>query len=539
MKNLRIHLSIPAFLILLFICIHPQLSSAQLKGTFHFDTSRINNWPNIHSFTYGRYGDYILMLGGRRDGLHAQESGFELKNNNSYLYLWNIITDSIIPYEPDSLQAVLYDFLNASNSNFCQDDKYLYIMGGYGESYFGNFITFPLFVRIDLENCIQSILSKRDITRSIRYIQNETFAVAGAQLRIYNSKFYLVGGHQFTGKYSAKNHSMNQAYTDALRIFSIGESADSLKYTLISSTLNDEIFHRRDYNLNPVIDPNGVIQLMVCSGVFQYNVNRAFLNTALISESGYEEIFNFEQKYANYHCGRVSLYDSLHNEMHQLFFGGMSEFYRDSVMEISHDAYVPFVKSVSEIYRNSNNQWEELLFPDELPGYLGTNAEFLINPKLHTIYENIIDIKSLQSDTNYLGCLFGGIYNPDTLRNPWQNDKAYLTKSNPYQIKVYFIPDQSVDNDDAPVDLASEIFFIPNPVNDQLRIKLPESIFSNTIKISIEDTQGRLLHQLNTTAINEHELIINTSSLKSNHYVLHFLIDEKLSVRKTLIVLGR
>jgi len=69
---------------------------------------------------------------------------------------------------------------------------------------------------------------------------------------------------------------------------------------------------------------------MVFSGVFQYNINRPFLNTAIIDRTNFEERFDFEHKLASYTCSRLGLYDSIKNEFHLLFFGGMADYFRDS-----------------------------------------------------------------------------------------------------------------------------------------------------------------------------------------------------------------
>ncbi len=38
----------------------------QLQGTFHIETLKLENWPLIHSFSYAKYHQYVIMLGGRR-----------------------------------------------------------------------------------------------------------------------------------------------------------------------------------------------------------------------------------------------------------------------------------------------------------------------------------------------------------------------------------------------------------------------------------------------------------------------------------------
>ncbi len=510
---------------------------SQVAGRFLFDTIKLKNWPLIHSFAFGKYGEYVLMLGGRTDGIHEKESGFENTKSNSNIYLWNTLNDSIIQYKPDSLNAELTDYLNAANANFIQDSQSLYIMGGYGQSKSGIYKTYPLFLKINFKDCIERILLNKDISPTIKYIVSDQFAVAGAQLRIMDSLFYLVGGHKFDGKYSVDDHSITQKYTDALRIIKFFESGDTLQYALIKEITNDAVFHRRDYNVNPIIDRNGEIKLMVLSGVFQYNVARAFLNTALIQNQNYEEIFDFEHKYAAYNCARIGMFDHTKNEMHQLFFGGMAEYYRDSINAISRDGYVPFVKSVSSITRKNDGSFLEYLYPEELPGYFGTNSEFLLNPEIKIIYEDIIDLNSIQNDTTCIGTIFGGIYNPSEYRNPWQIDSAHLTKSNPYHLKVYFIKDKTTaskkieDHEDT-----TEVVLIPNPANKQFRLIFSKELTINSLDLWIQDTQGRMIKTFRFKELSNNELTLSTKDLVPQNYSLYLSMNGNRPLKKQLII---
>lgn len=48
----------------------------------------------------------------------------------------------------------------------------------------------------------------------------------------------------------------------------------------------------------------------------------------------------------------------------------MAEYYRDSINQISRDAFVPFVKSISAVTRKADGRFEEYLFKEQLPGFL-------------------------------------------------------------------------------------------------------------------------------------------------------------------------
>lgn len=523
-----------SFIILL---VSTQLRS-QVSGHFVFDTLKIKNWPAIHSFSYAKFGTYILMIGGRTDGVHGKQSGFENKNSNKFIFLWNTANDSILLYQPDSLNEELKDYLNASNANFTQDDQFLYIMGGYGQSVSGIYKTYPLFLKINLKDCIDRILSNKDISSSIKYLVSDQFAVAGAQIRIMDSMFYLVGGHNFTGKYDSEKHTLNQKYTDALRIFKISEKGDSLHYELVKEIISDYNFHRRDYNLNPIISEKGEIKLMAFSGVFQYNANRAFLNTVLIQNQNFEEVFDFDHKFASYNCARVGLYDAVKNEMHQIFFGGMAEYYRDSANTITRDGYVPFVNSVSSVTRKKDGTLAEFLYPEELPGYFGTNSEFVINPELQLVYQDIVDLNSMTKDTNYLGLIIGGIYNSGRNRNPWQSDSANLTISNPYVIKVSFIKKESTATNKSINSISNiDVALFPNPSKHQVRLVFPKDIDIKSLDIWIDDLEGRKIKSYRFDTLADKELLLSTKDLIPQNYSLNLLINRKYILKKHLSII--
>jgi hypothetical protein len=526
------------FLFSFIFCFTKFEGKSQIKGTFTFDTIIIKNWPNIHSFAYATYDNYVLMLGGRKDGLHAKESGFEYENSSPVIYLWNTSNDSIINYSADSLNALLTDFLSAANSNFTEDKESLYIMGGYGQSKNGEYKTHPLFVKIDLKACIERILLKQNIAPAFKYIVADHFAVAGAQMRIMDSLFYLVGGHNFFGKYSSEDHSLIQKYTDALRIFKITETADSLKYELVKEIINDFNFHRRDFNVNPIIDKDGKIKLMSFAGVFQYNINRPFLNTTLIHDQDFEEILDFEHKFASYSCARVGMFDATENEMHEIFFGGMAEYYLDSTNNIGKDEYVPFVKSVSCVTRKSDGSFVENLHTEQLPGYFGTNSELLINPELKLVYQDIVDLNSFKNDTTFIGIIFGGIYNPTKYRNPWKVDSAHLTISNPYLLKVHYIKVKTsttkyIQNQKPEAD----VLLIPNPAKDKLQLIFPKEIVIKTLQITIRNIEGRVIKSFSVNAIINNELMLSTADLLPQNYTVEVLINGEHLVKKQLSVM--
>ncbi len=523
----RIHSAYRIGLILIFFKLASTCLFSQANGSFEFETVRIANWPNIHSFSYAVHHPYVLLIGGRTDGLHEKKNGFEISAANNSFYLWNYETNEIINQALDSLPIELVDFFSAANAEFTQDDQYLYIEGGYGQSVFGAYKTYPIFARLEIQKLIRAILTNQNIEPAIQYIKDDTFAIAGGQLRILDSVFYLVGGHHFSGKYNDDIRQIDQRYTDSYRMFSVQNDSARFQLTTLAEIHDDFNFHRRDFNLNPIIDESGKLKLMVYSGVFQHNINRPFMNTAIIDRSSYEERFDFDHKFAAYNCARLSFFDKSLNEMHQYFLGGMAEYYRDSMNQIVRDPLVPFVKSVSCLSRKKNNQFEEFLLSEELPGYYGTNAEFLTLPNIPTVHPDIIDLNALPSGRILIGYLFGGIYNPITERNPWETDQAKKTMSNPSIIKVYFIPKIN-SNTNHWKDQKEIVDFeiTPNPVqtNCSIHFKGPQSI--QTAHIWIQDSKGCEWYSRQFNEIENNTINIKLDNFPSDQYLVRVLLNE-------------
>ena len=523
------HPSLFQLAIFVFSLFSSSYASSQLSGRFQFDTLRIANWPSIHSFSVGYFDPYVLMIGGRKDGIHDKKTGFEITNNNSNIYLWNTQSNEITEQNLDGLPIELLDFLSASNHQFVQDSKYLYLMGGYAQSVLGDFKTYPYFARIDLQNIITQILSKQDFTTSIKYTTDDTFAIAGGQLRILDTIFYLVGGHYFSGKYNDDASKTVQRYTDSYRMFSVHNFADTFFINNLAQIHDDFNFHRRDFNLNPIIDEFGDKKLMVYSGVFQYNINRPFLNTAIIDKTKYAERFDFEHRLASYTCSRIGFFNASENEFHQIFFGGMAEYFKDSTNQIVRDPLVPFVKSVSCLTRKQNGIFEETLFKEELPGYFGTNSEVFLNPALPFYFQDIIDLNKLDKDSVWIGTIFGGIYNPIKERNPWEKDLAKQTISNPYLIKINY---KALDPNPA-VDIKSDSKAFSFQVksiqgSDKINVYFDSKIPVTKASIWIQDIQARTCYFKNFTSVENQQLELDFKNHLPDTYFIRILANETL-----------
>jgi hypothetical protein len=147
------------------------------------------------------------------------------------------------------------------------------------------------------------------------------------------------------------NPTYVQTYTNEVRKYKInnaGSSPSILNYSTITDAIH---LHRRDYNLLPQIFPsNRTFGYTISSGVFQPTVDLPYLYPVDIFENSINPINNFNQYLSNYHSAKTFLYDSINNQMHNIFFGGMSQYYYQNGTLLQ-DNLVPFVKTISRLSR--------------------------------------------------------------------------------------------------------------------------------------------------------------------------------------------
>ncbi|MCK4989964.1 MAG: hypothetical protein KAS29_05740, partial [Bacteroidales bacterium] len=269
------------------------------------------------------------------------------------------------------------------------------------------------------------------------------FAVTGGQLGKISNTFYLVGGHRFDGLYNPMGGpTFTQTYTNQIRKFSIKNSGSVLSFSEFTSITDPLHLRRRDYNLIPQIFPDGAEGYTISSGAFQLNADLPFLYPVDIKESGYWPVTEFNQFLSNYHSAKACLFDSVANNMHTLFFGGMSQYYYQDGNLIQDDQ-VPFVKTISRLTRHADGTLQEYQLPTEMPGLQGASAEFIPN-ELHPHYDSeILKLNQITQDTILIGHIYGGIVSP-TL-NPFMNNVTGTTSADPNIYRVTLIRETPED----------------------------------------------------------------------------------------------
>lgn len=466
MKNLLIGLGL-SFLSL----------TANAQSNFNFDIQlkavQVSGLSGLHSYAFGQDQGKWLVIGGRLDGLHARQpfNAFPANQNNDSIFVIDVALGRHWSASLDSLPNSIKEQLQSTNMNFYQHADSLYIIGGYSFSATANnHITFPFLTSVDVPGLINAIINQNSITPFFKQINDNRMAISGGQLGKIGDTFYLVGGHQFDGRYNPMGHNtFTQSYSNQIRKFTIDNRASNLSISNYSAITDAVHLHRRDYNLIPQIFPDGTEGYTISSGVFQTNVDLPYLYPVDINANGYKPHPTFNQYLSNYHSPTVSLYDSLNNEMHAIFFGGISQFYNQNGNQIQ-DNQVPFVKTISRLSRYADSSLHEFELNTQMPSFQGASAEFIPNQNLAHYESEIIKLDQIVTDTFLIGHIYGGIYSPTT--NPFANNQTTTTSADPTIYEVYMIRNPASSLKELNGENPFKMKVYPNPSNGRFMVEI-------------------------------------------------------------------
>lgn len=455
----------------------------------------IPNLPGLHSFAFAQDNGKWLIIGGRKDGLHARQpfNSFPASSNNTDAFVIDINSSQLWTASLNSLPTGISEQLQSTNMNFYQDEDTLYLIGGYAYASSSNeHKTFENLTTVNISGLINAIVSGQAITSYFKQLTNPDFAICGGQLSKFNDEFYLVGGQRFDGRYNPMGHqTYTQTYSNQIRKFKLNNSGNQLSFSNYSSITDPIHLHRRDYNLVPQIMTDGKMGLLISSGVFQTNADLPYLYPVEISETGLNAITGFNQYLSNYHSANVALYDSSSRKMYSIFFGGMSQYYYQNGNLIQ-DNQVPFVNTISLLSRDDNGQYSEFKMQTEMPGLKGSSAEFIPNLSL-PMYENeVFKIDEFPSDTVLLGHIMGGIESSGL--NPFSVNQTNLTSADNTVYQVRLIKDNTTAIEKVISQRPFDVKIFPNPASSKINIEVIGKEFGE-IDYMISNPKGQILEE--------------------------------------------
>lgn len=525
---------------LLLVLFFMQIALAQ--STFPYDIVltpvTVTGLPGLHSYAFAQNNGKWLIIGGRKDGIHARQpfNAFPGSENNTDIYVVDIATNQFWSASVNVLPTGLKEQLQSTNMNFYQDDDTLYIIGGYAFSVSANdHITHDKLTAIDVPNLINAIINGTSISSYFKQIINPNFAITGGQLGKIGNDFYLIGGHQFDGRYNPMNNpTFIQTYSSSIRKFQIDNSGTQLSISNYSITADATHLHRRDYNLVPQVFSNGELGYTISSGVFQISADLPYLYPVDIKASGYFPQTQFNQYLSNYHSGSVGLYNATLNEMHSLFFGGMSQYYYQNGTLIQ-DNTVPFVKTISRVSRLADGTLEEYQLPTEMPALKGSGAEFIPNENLPHYSNEVIQLANITASEFVIGHLYGGILT--TSASAFTDNQTNLTSADTsiYEVKLVYNPALSAPNIDGHNPFSFTV--IPNPTQgDTIKLTF-EAPYTAPLEYLVMSIDGKIISDgmISDFKVGSNTMNFNLESPNNQVVVLTLIFDNKFFVSKKII----
>ena len=527
---------------LLFLALLLSFKGAMAQNSFPYDVQltpiTIANLPGLHSFAFAQHNGKWLIIGGRKDGVHARQpfNAFPNAQNNTNIYVVDVTSQQSWSASVNTLPSSISEQLQSTNINFHQDGTTLYLIGGYAFSATANdHITFDKLTSVDVPNLIDAIVNGSAITNSFKQIANPIFQNTGGQMGKIGNEFYLVGGQTFTGRYNPMgNPTYVQTYVPKIQKFTIDNSGVQLSFSNYSQVTDAIHLHRRDYNLVPQVFPNGEEGYTISSGVFQINADLPFLYPVDITSSGHTPQTQFNQYLSNYHCGKIGLYDQAENRMHSIFFGGISQYYYNGSTLIQ-DNNVPFVKTISRVTRLSDGTLSEHKFPVEMPNLKGASAEFIPNTSLPHFRNEVIKLNEIEANEFVIGHLYGGIQSPSL--NPFSNNQTTTTTADPtiYEVKLIYNSTLSVPTIEGKNPFSFQV--TPNPTsNDNVRLQF-DLPYVATLDYFISSLDGKILDdgEITGTKIGNNGMNFNLKNANEKMIIITLIFDNKFYASQKVI----
>lgn len=503
-------------ILITLIVIHVCLFAQTAPFNIYIEPLNIDGLGGLQAYAFGQHDGKWLIVGGRLDGLHRRQpfASFDVAGNNNQLLVIDPVAKQKWAAPISSLSVALQEQLSSTNMEFHQEGDYLYILGGYGyNTASASRKTFDNLTAINVPSVIDAVIAGTPFSSYFRQISDIQFAVTGGHLKKINNTFYLIGGNKFDGNYNPMGGpTYTQVYTNAIRKFNLLDDGTTITISHLPTITDVANLHRRDYNAVPQIMPDGTEGITAFSGVFQATVDLPFLNCVNIDSTNYTVNNLFQQYYNHYHCAVLPLYSPLNNEMHNIFFGGIAQYY-DSLGTLVQDNNVPFVNTIARVTRNSNGTMAEYKLPVEMPSLLGAGAEFIPITSVPHYHNEVFKLDDFTADSTLVGYIYGGI--SSTGANIFFTNTGTESSASSQIFKVYVVKNATMGlhdlNEQSMGTLKMQVF--PNPNNGYFVVKFQlEKIVD--VKISLYTIEGKKI--LNGT-LSELNIGENTFQHKIKH----------------------
>ena len=508
-----------SFLLLLLLVTALQSGAQPLFNLEVVPSNLTVNMP-VHSGAFGVYNHKWFAIGGRNNGMHGFQPPFAFPTSgiNNSVYVIDPATNQKWTADVSSLPDSIREAITSSNMEFYLQDSTLYMVGGYGwKDAIQNFITWPTLTAVNIKGLMNAVINNQPINSYFRQIQDTTLAICGAHLQKLDSTYYLVFGHRFDGYYERTdtNGFHTQVYSEEIRKFRINDDGTNLGIYAYTALRDTDNFHRRDYNLIPFINAWKGEGLLAYSGVFRKKIDLPYFNCIEIYPDTIIVRNDFNQNLSQYHSAVCPLIDSVNNINHHLFFGGMSMYFVDSTGATVADSMVPFVRTISDVVRDMDNNYHELNAGIQMPALLGSNAYFFLDdsvPMYHSRYINF----STCSNRQRIGYIAGGI--ESTMQNISTIDPG-LSFGSQRVFEVYINKTPSGIQPQEVTNPVLDFYAYPNPTHTQSEISFT-LLKPEQVKVEVLDVTGRLVQVLCDKQLpsGKQKLLLDVSTLPKGVY---------------------
>ena len=497
----------------LFILTFSTVFSQTAPFEISIEPINISGLGGIQSYAFGQANGKWLIVGGRLDGLHRRQpwASFDVAGHNNQLLVVDPISLQKWSAPLTTLPTSIQEQLSSTNMEFYQEGDYLYCIGGYGFSPTENdHTTFDKLTAIKVSDVINGIINSTTISTFFRQITDTQFQVTGGRLKKINNTYYLLGGQKFIGRYNPMGPNNGpgfiQEYTDAIRKFNLSDNGTTITITHLTPHTDSNNLHRRDYNAEQQILPNGDEGITMFSGVFQQTVNLPFLNSVTVDSNNYTVNNTFQQYYNHYHCPVLPIYSEQDNEMHTVFFGCIAQFY-DNSGTLVQDDNVPFVNTIARVTRVSSGNMAEYKLPIEMPSLLGAGAEFIPNLDFPHFNNEVFKLDYLTTEETLIGYIYGGI--SSTQPNIFFINDGTQSSANNQIFKVLIKKPTSLSVDDLNESSTNNLNLkiYPNPNDGRLKVAFNLNEVED-VKLIIHDLNGKIIDKV----------ILSNLSIGSNFY---------------------
>lgn len=428
----------------------------------------IDGFPGLHSGVVAGSPEKLVVLGGRRNGLHGFPDGHDAAKGPSFpkteandtIYVLDLPNKKLLGSAPvGSLPVKVANQFKATNLQYELLNGWLYIMGGYGpDAKKGTLTTLGYVTVVNFDALAEAVINKKPldaafVAANIVQFDHLALAITGGDLEVLpdtsgGTSFILAFGQQYDGEYTPGGGLVNQNYSDGVRVFQFDYPPNSTKpskLNFLTAVPNppgtqmdpENQYHRRDLTVKASLDAAGNRRLVAYGGVFKGGRLEGFLNPVFVG-SGSKTVTltvnsNTTQLLSQYDTGSIQLFDNRSGSatVYTTFFGGISQYYWDAATNtLKRDALnlpavdgLPFINSISTLEMPTANDtgfqylhtgqtfppaWAVPSCSNVPATYGGTESKFVIATGVPLATEGLIQLSGITT-TSIVGYMVGGI----------------------------------------------------------------------------------------------------------------------------------